>query len=417
MSTAELGSSNRSFAVLKNKGFRAFIFLSAMAMLADNVEHVISYFAAFQKFHSATLGGFAVIAHWAPYLMLSIPVGILADRTDTRRLMQVGMVIFIGVSVSWGVLLTSNSLQIWHAEVLLVLHGVAGVLWIPVTQLLIYDIVVLDQLPSAVRLNATVRYLGPLLGPALGSLLMLFFGAANGMFVNAFLYLPLFFWLAKAPYGSAYRKTPAPRPGVRGWADIHEALIAVKESPTLLAMMLMSGSAAFLIGNAYQAQMPRFASDFGQMSVGMTYAILLAADACGGLVGGIALESSNRLRTRPEAALALAMGWCVCLAVFALTHWYLLAVVTLFMAGFLELSFNSMAQALIQLRAPSEIRGRIIGVYSMASLGARTFSGVSVGLFGGIVGVHYSLCLSAIVLFSFLAVVRSKMAVQNHYLV
>jgi MFS family permease len=80
-----------------------------------------------------------------------------------------------------------------------------------------------------------------------------------------------------------------------------------------------------------------------------------------------------------------------------------LAVGCLFAAGFLELAFNSMAQALIQLNAPNEIRGRIIGVYSMASLGARTFSGVSVGLVGGLIGIHFSLALSALVLIALLA--------------
>jgi MFS-type transporter involved in bile tolerance (Atg22 family) len=63
-----------------------------------------------------------------------------------------------------------------------------------------------------------------------------------------------------------------------------------------------------------------------------------------------------------------------------------------------------MSMALIQLNAPNEIRGRVIGVYTMASLGARTFSGVSVGLLGGLIGIHHSLALSALVLFAGLSV-------------
>ena len=57
---------------------------------------------------------------------------------------------------------------------------------------------------------------------------------------------------------------------------------------------------------------------------------------------------------------------------------YPLALVLLFAAGFLELSFNTMAQTLVQLHAPPAIRGRVIGLFSMTSLGFRTFSGVSV---------------------------------------
>jgi hypothetical protein len=69
----------------------------------------------------------------------------------------------------------------------------------------------------------------------------------------------------------------------------------------------------------------------------------------------------------------------------------------------MELSFNSMAQALVQLNAPVQIRGRVIGVFVMSSLGMRTFSGVTVGFTGALIGIHYSLALSACVLLVIIA--------------
>ena len=94
----------------------------------------------------------------------------------------------------------------------------------------------------------------------------------------------------------------------------------------------------------------------------------------------------------------LAIVWCGALAGFALSPFYVLALVLLFVAGFAELSFNSMAQTLVQLNAPSDIRGRVIGVFTMSSLGLRTFSGVSVGLVGSLVGIHAALAASAVTL-------------------
>jgi hypothetical protein len=93
--------------------------------------------------------------------------------------------------------------------------------------------------------------------------------------------------------------------------------------------------------------------------------------------------------------LLLAMAWCVALGAFALIRSYPAAVALLFAAGFLELAFNSIAQALVQLNAPVSIRGRVIGVFSMAANGMRMFSGVTVGIVGGLVGIHYSLSASA----------------------
>ena len=65
-------------------------------------------------------------------------------------------------------------------------------------------------------------------------------------------------------------------------------------------------------------------------------------------------------------------------------------------AGFLELSFNAMAQSLVQINAPPDMRGRVIGLFNMASLGLRAFSGISVGVLGSLIGIHWSLALSAL---------------------
>ena len=70
----------------------------------------------------------------------------------------------------------------------------------------------------------------------------------------------------------------------------------------------------------------------------------------------------------------------------------------LFVAGFVELAFSAMAQTLVQLNAPAAIRGRVIGLFSMSSLGLRAFAGLSVGLLGGVIGIHWSLALSALAL-------------------
>jgi len=62
---------------------------------------------------------------------------------------------------------------------------------------------------------------------------------------------------------------------------------------------------------------------------------------------------------------------------------------------FFELSFSSMTQTIVQLQAPSEIRGRVLGLFNMSSGGLRAFSGVTVGLVGSMLSVHVSLALAA----------------------
>lgn len=405
MSTA---ASPQSFAALRNPGYRAYFFYGALAMMADSIEHVISYWIIFEKFRSPALGGFAILAHWLPFLFFSVWSGALADRYDPRRLIQFGMLCFMATSLGWGYFFITDTLEMWHAMVLLVLHGFAGVFWHPAAQLLIHDIVGPAQLQSAVRLNATARYLGLLCGPAVGGAILLVLGPAYGILFNALIYLPMIIWLWKAPYGPRFRKHQAPvHPAVRGFSDILATLREIAGHPVILPMILLAGLASLFVGNGYQPQMPEFAHDLGHKDADFSYTMLLAADAAGALTAGLLLESRSLLPARARTACILAMLWCCAIGGFALIKSYPIALLLLFAVGFLELSFNAMAQTLVQLHAPAHLRGRIIGLYILASLGMRAFSGVTIGIAGGFIGIHWSLALSAMVLFTIIAVLLS----------
>src|ERR1700731_1286179 len=117
--------------------------------------------------------------------------------------------------------------------------------------------------------------------------------------------------------------------------------------------------------------MPGFAQDLGHGDPGVSYSMLLAADAAGALLAGVVLEGRNLLPAKARTAIVLAMMWCSALAGFGLAPSYPLALALLFTAGFFELSFNTMAQALVQIHAPVAMRGRVLGLFNMASLGLR----------------------------------------------
>lgn len=368
-------------------------------MMADNIEHVISYFVMFQKFHSPALGAFAVVSHWVPYLLLGGFSGRLADRFDVRRLIQIGMLLLIGVSVGWGVMFMTGSAAVWKAMLLLIVHGLAGVIWIPASQVLIHKIVNIEQLPSAVRLVATGRYLAFGVGPAVGAGLLLVFGGVYGIFINALIYFPMFVWLIRAPYGPRETGEGSAPERINGFADIWSTMKVMANNPVLASMTALIGAASFFIGNAYQAQMPGFALDLGHARADFSYSVLLAADAAGGLAAGVILESRGLLPPKPRSAFILAMIWCCALFGFARSNTYGISITLLFVAGFVELGFNSMAQSLVQLNAPPAIRGRVLGVFSMSAMGLRTFSGLSVGLLGSMIGIHNSLSYSAAALF------------------
>jgi MFS family permease len=180
-------------------------------------------------------------------------------------------------------------------------------------------------------------------------------------------------------------------------SDILATVRDIAGNRVVVCMTLLAGGASLFVGNAHQAQMPEFAHDLGH-GEGLYYSLLLAGNAAGALTAGIVLESGAGLQARPRTAFLLVMGWCLAIAGFAASELYALAFTLLVIAGFLELSFSSMAQTLVQLGAPAPIRGRVIGLFNTAFAGLRAFSGVTVGMAGEFVGIHWSLAASALVL-------------------
>eukprot|EP01035_Chromulina_nebulosa_P056440 gene56440-77354_t len=85
VATPAAAPAKKSFAALRHPGFRTQFITYVIAMMADNIEHVISYWVVFQKFQSPALGGFAILSHWLPFLLFSVASGALADRFDPRR--------------------------------------------------------------------------------------------------------------------------------------------------------------------------------------------------------------------------------------------------------------------------------------------------------------------------------------------
>ena len=166
----------------------------------------------------------------------------------------------------------------------------------------------------------------------------------------------------------------------------------------VVSMTLLAGASSFVVGNAYQAQMPEFAADLGHDHADFHYTMLFGANAAGALVAGLFFETFNLLQAKPKIAGVLVVLWCLCVGGFAVSDNFVLSFVLLFLGGFFYLAFSAMTQTLVQLHAPNHMRGRVIGLYNMCFHGMRAFSGVTVGMAGALIGVHWSLGLSAAVL-------------------
>jgi MFS family permease len=226
---------------------------------------------------------------------------------------------------------------------------------------------------------------------------MMLLGPSLALLANVAIYLPLTIWLLYVPYTGHQRQEAAPRRPVR-WRDAFNVVREVRNDRAILTMIILGGSASLFVGNQFQTQMPAFARDLGAGQADFAYSALLMASAAGAVFGGVLLEVKGWLQAKVRSTITCVILWCLLIAAFAMSTNYYLSVVLLFLAGMLNLAFYSSAQAIVQLRAPSHLRGRLIGLFTMSALGLRAVSGVTVGIVGSVISIHRSLALSALVL-------------------
>src|SRR5688572_28576666 len=226
---------------------------------------------------------------------------------------------------------------------------------------------------------------------------MLWFGAPAGLFINAISYAPLTIWLMLVPYTGHTREGMPARRTLR-WRDAFDVIRDIADNRPILTMIVLGGAASLFVGNAFQANMPEFAHDLGTEKADFAYSALLAANAAGSVFGGFVLDGKAWVPPTVKSAIICAILWCVTMTVFAFANSYPISLVLLFFAGALNLAFYSIAQAIVQLEAPVNLRGRLLGVFSMSAYGLRAVSGLTVGVLGGVIGVHWSLALGSLIL-------------------
>jgi hypothetical protein len=289
--------------------------------------------------------------------------------------------------------------------------------------LLLEDFVGPADLPSAIRLNSTARSLGILCGPVVGSALLLGLGPERGIWVNIAFYLPLTILMARTKFTGHTRDGIIARERV-GLVAAVRVFRDVSRDRVLAAMIILAGLGAFFVGSAMQTAMPAISATMGGPGLayggGTAYSVLLFANGLGGVLGGLLLEGTGWLRLTVRSALWTTLVYGATSAFFALSHNYLIAAPLLIIGGIANLAALSITQTVVQLRAPREKKGQVIGLYGVGANGMRLGSGFTVGLLGAAIGLRQALgwssaamCVCVVALAGYLVLTARREAGQD----
>lgn len=351
------------------------------------MESVTRSWLVWQLTESPFLLGLMVFCHWIPNTTLSMYAGVLADRVNNRKLIIVCECLYLISALGTGILAVAGIVNVWHIGVLLVVHGLSGAISNPSRQIFIHETVGKDKLMSAVSLTDSLYQSMTFVGPAIAGVLIATLGPGTTYLIIAFTFVPAIVIMSIIRINPQHHHGP-----VRGSAfrSLVEGVRYVRNSPTLLSMLALATVPALLTGEALSAMMPVFATEVLHVGAeGM--GLLLSANGFGAIVAALFISYMGVIRRRGILVLITAFLYGVLMVAFSLSSSYLLSVAILAAAGMCAVASQTVINVSLQLGASDHVRGRVMGLYSLGTLGVRSFNGPLIGGFAAAISAPFAL--------------------------
>lgn len=361
----------QTFAALRGPNFRLYISGQAVSLIGTWMQTVAQSWLVLQLTGSATAIGIVLALQTVPMLLLGPYGGVVADRSDKRRLM-IGLQTLMGVqALILGLLVVTDTVALWHVYVLAVALGLNQCFENPARQSFMLELVGPEDLRNAVSLQSVLASCSRMIGPAVAGLVIAAGGLGVCFLLNAASFVAVVTSLLRLDV-SRLQRSPA---AARAKGQLREGFAYVRSTPDLavpLLMMALVGCLAF----EFQVVLPVLADHTFAAGAG-AYGFLTAAMGAGSVVGGLAVATWGRTGTRPLILTSLAFG--IAMAVAAAAPNLTTLIVLMVIVGALSVTFTSTTNSSLQLASAPTMRGRVMALWSVAFLGSTAIGGPIAG--------------------------------------
>jgi MFS family permease len=325
-----------------------------------------------------------------PMLLLGLLGGVLADEVHRHRLLVVMQGVSTVTSLVLTLLLGSGVVQVWHVYLTVLLDGASWALSMPARRAMLFDVLGGSGVANAVALDAVGMNVSRMLGPALAGVLITLVGVTGG-----YATILLFYTTSLLLLGSL-AVPDVPRPARHRQSigrNLLEGFQYVRQHQTLLATIYITVVMNFLLF-PYMPMVPVIARDVLRVDA-LLMGALQAAEGGGALVGALVIASATRIAYHGRIFLGgslLALG---ALCAFSMSRWYVLSLPVLLLLGLGAAGFGTMQSTIVLLAAREDMRGRALGVMSLA-IGAGPLGSLALGALASAVNPVFALRLNAL---------------------
>jgi len=376
---------------MQSKPFRRMFAGTFASNIGTWMQNITLIALAYRLTGNAMFTGVITFAQLGPMLFLSPFGGALADRFNRRNIIVSLSIVQLVMSMVLAVVALSDTTNQFVLVAVVASIGCANAISGPTMVSLLPSLVPRGDLQPAIAINSVSmnasRVIGPLLGGALGSLA----GPSAVFFVNGLTYL----FVVVAVMSVEVDFSPKGETGEGAIEQMRQGLRAVR-ADRVITKVIATMAVLSMCSLIFIYQMPLVAQEHFALS-GWKFNLLFATFALGAAVGALSMGSFLSGHSRSKITRVALGVFAVALAVFGTDTSIALGFATAFLLGASYFVIVTALSTTLQMRAPDEVRGRIMGLWMMAWAGLVPLGALVAGPIIDAVGITAVLFFGAIV--------------------
>jgi MFS family permease len=363
----------QTFAALRYRNFKLWFWGQMTSLFGSWMQITAQGFLLYQLTKSPAYLGLLGFVNGAPTWLFMLYAGVVADRVPRRRMLLITQTCMMALAFVLAGLAFLHVVRPWHILLLAFGMGIANAFDAPARQAFVLEMVEHEDLTNAIALNGAMFNTATAVGPAVAGVTYALFGPAWCFVINGLSFIAVIAALA------AMRLKPfVARDGVASVAkDLREGIRFVLRHDTIRALIATIGIVT-CFGLAFATLIPAWAVKIlgGDAT---TNGLLQSARGAGALLGALLIASLGRFEFRGRLLTLGTFAFPGLLIVFSLIHWLPLALVILVGVGLAQIFIFNLCNSLVQTHVPEELRGRVMGIYSLVFFGLMPLGALWVG--------------------------------------
>jgi MFS family permease len=366
---------------LRLRDFRLLFAGETVSVLGDQFHFVALAWLALQLTGSGLALGTVLMTAAIPRAVFMLVGGAFSDRFSPRHLMLASNVIRGVVVGILATLVISGRAELWHLYVLAGMFGVVDAFFYPALNTIVPMLVPERQLAPANALVQGAQQIMGLIGPALAGVMIALVQTGPAFAIDAvsFGVAALALLLISGGRREADPVADADRPSVL--ATIAGGVRAAWADPPVRSMVLLTAAFNFAFTGPISVGLA-FLADHRFAGGSAAFGLLFSAFGGGAVIGAIAAGSINRPRRLGAIVMVIAVLLGIGLALIGLAPSLPIALAIIGVMGVMIGFINVQAIAWLQSRIPDVLRGRVMSLVTLGSVG---LAPVSLAIAGALV--------------------------------